>query len=440
MEPEPSSAVAAPSDVASAASASVTSSGDETKLEHCWTFWFDEAPPKGIDCSAFQNSMQELGTFSSIQDFWNQYQHAITKMTNADRSNLRLFKQGIHPVWEDPANCKGGKWVIPCNKLISFKVWFDMVLILIGEQLEGSEHLCGVVLSLRPNLDTIGIWTGTTDEAHVQSVTENLRNLLGLTSTDIIEYSEHGKLSPFLMAKLAAKAQKRAAAAGGVAKDGRKNRKNRNRTKKNQAASPPPGDGALSHPHQVQYGGGSGATPASSPPPTPSPPPKGPFVHHQHHHHPTSSPTAITSSSSSQPQWSDTTGVSPPAAASAAWAAPPLNINSSNTSSQNAQSRAAATTTSTATSSSAGSGLNTKACEFQPLSASPFPLPSPPTVLGGTAALHPSPTHDHQQQFPQQQQQQQQQHQHHGRNSHHARKTQKPSFQFVPKSKPQTPS
>jgi hypothetical protein len=29
-----------------------------------------------------------------------------------DGTNLRLFKYGIKPTWEDPANERGGKWVI----------------------------------------------------------------------------------------------------------------------------------------------------------------------------------------------------------------------------------------------------------------------------------------------------------------------------------------
>jgi hypothetical protein len=44
------------------------------------------------------------------QDFWR-YWNNIELNRLPLNSNLRLFKKGIRPTWEDPKNVQGGKWV-----------------------------------------------------------------------------------------------------------------------------------------------------------------------------------------------------------------------------------------------------------------------------------------------------------------------------------------
>jgi translation initiation factor 4E len=49
-------------------------------------------------------------------------------------SNLRLFKRGIKPMWEDAANIQGGRWVITCKKDDTSQVFMNLMLCVIGEQ------------------------------------------------------------------------------------------------------------------------------------------------------------------------------------------------------------------------------------------------------------------------------------------------------------------
>ncbi|RHZ32165.1 hypothetical protein DYB31_006300, partial [Aphanomyces astaci] len=48
-------------------------------------------------------------------------------------SNYHLFKEGIRPMWEDPINAKGGKWVLTNNRQRRARLddaWMNTVLVM----------------------------------------------------------------------------------------------------------------------------------------------------------------------------------------------------------------------------------------------------------------------------------------------------------------------
>ncbi|EFJ13596.1 hypothetical protein SELMODRAFT_38791, partial [Selaginella moellendorffii] len=71
---------------------------------------------------------------------------------------FHLFKEGIRPLWEDTANRNGGKWIVRFKKIVSGRFWEDLVLAMIGDQLEYSDSLCGAVLSIRFGEDILSVW------------------------------------------------------------------------------------------------------------------------------------------------------------------------------------------------------------------------------------------------------------------------------------------
>ena len=84
-------------------------------------------------------------------------------MTGTHTSEYHLFKDGIFPVWEDPQNCQGGKWMIKVRKGIASRYWEDIVLAIVGEQFDVGSEICGAVISVRTNEDYISIWNKTAD-------------------------------------------------------------------------------------------------------------------------------------------------------------------------------------------------------------------------------------------------------------------------------------
>lgn len=87
------------------------SDSNEVFLKHAWTFWYDEQPHKGMTHAEYESSVVRIGTFDTIQAFWRYYNNIVDPAVFPAYSNLRMFKANIKPLWEDPANSNGGKWV-----------------------------------------------------------------------------------------------------------------------------------------------------------------------------------------------------------------------------------------------------------------------------------------------------------------------------------------
>jgi len=110
-------------------------------LEHEWAFWFDSGMIRGMNQTTYENSLKIIGAFRTVQDFWRYWNNFTDINKFPDGSNVLLFKLGIKPMWEDPSNEKGGKWVINSDKRHIHDSWTRIVLFTIGEQFSNPDEL-----------------------------------------------------------------------------------------------------------------------------------------------------------------------------------------------------------------------------------------------------------------------------------------------------------
>ena len=155
----------------------------EEPLEHEWTIWFDKSnrrsrqgraqkDKRGED-TIYEDCIVELGSFATVEVFWT-YWNSLHVQNLKDHCNLRVFKKGIKPLWEDKMNKRGGKWVVRgVPKSNRKQLWTDMIMNLIkGKLKDNSPHtVCGVVLSTRDSGDSMQLWQdgGITLQAEVFS-------------------------------------------------------------------------------------------------------------------------------------------------------------------------------------------------------------------------------------------------------------------------------
>lgn len=86
-------------------------------LYHNWTLWFDNPSAKGMTKAAggkdsWGEEMKRVVDFDSVEEFWGLYNNVIPPSMLPQRANYYLFKEGVKPAWEDPANADGGKWAV----------------------------------------------------------------------------------------------------------------------------------------------------------------------------------------------------------------------------------------------------------------------------------------------------------------------------------------
>ena len=66
-----------------------------------------------------------------MEEFWGTWNHCTPPSKLLNGSNYHLFKTGIEPKWEDPANARGGKWTVPSAKTAKAQLdeqWLHLML------------------------------------------------------------------------------------------------------------------------------------------------------------------------------------------------------------------------------------------------------------------------------------------------------------------------
>ncbi|EPS43870.1 hypothetical protein H072_2186 [Dactylellina haptotyla CBS 200.50] len=174
-------------------------------LMNKWTLWFTRPPNKSD--SHWSDTLKEVVTFDSVEEFWGIYNN-ITKTSDlAVKSDYHLFKVGIRPEWEDIANKHGGKWAYQFKERRSVAIdelWLHTMLAAIGETLEKEtdREVTGVVVNVRKGFYRIGLWTrtvgvggeGKTSKEARESLLEigrRFKEILKLGDRDQVEFSGH---------------------------------------------------------------------------------------------------------------------------------------------------------------------------------------------------------------------------------------------------------
>eukprot|EP01062_Namystynia_karyoxenos_P032531 TRINITY_DN23_c0_g1_i1.p3 TRINITY_DN23_c0_g1~~TRINITY_DN23_c0_g1_i1.p3 ORF type:complete len:204 (+),score=70.46 TRINITY_DN23_c0_g1_i1:115-726(+) len=175
-------------------------------LEHDWTLWYD-SKRTAQESKTWEENLQKVGDFATVEDFWSIYNH-IKRPSNLEfGANYHAFKRGIKPMWEDPANKEGGRWVISLQgredpERVN-EIWEHLLLAMIGEYLEdGCEpvaggHVTGAVLGRRKQGVKLAVWMrcspkqGDEQRGALQALGKRLREVLNLKDDTRLEFIDH---------------------------------------------------------------------------------------------------------------------------------------------------------------------------------------------------------------------------------------------------------
>ncbi|XP_071912040.1 eukaryotic translation initiation factor NCBP-like [Coffea arabica] len=96
-------------------------------LKHKFVFWYTRRTPGVRTQASYEDNIKKIVDFSTVEGFWVCYCHLARPSSLPSPTDLHLFKEGIRPLWEDSANCNGGKWIIRFKKAVSGRFWEDLV-------------------------------------------------------------------------------------------------------------------------------------------------------------------------------------------------------------------------------------------------------------------------------------------------------------------------
>ncbi|KAF7683516.1 Eukaryotic translation initiation factor 4E [Astathelohania contejeani] len=138
---------------------------DNYPLNESWKIWYDVQSKRSTQTNWLDN-LVDVCTISDVPSFL----FAIEELEEPDmwplNSNIHFFREGILPMWEDPRNSKGGKWVLELSKADTYdltSIWRDTMALCVSEMVE-NDLITGCVYSPRKNVDRIALWTKDTQD------------------------------------------------------------------------------------------------------------------------------------------------------------------------------------------------------------------------------------------------------------------------------------
>jgi len=157
-------------------------------LRSTWVFWFRQHRLGKVH--NYEEGIKKITAFSSVESFWSLWTHLTPPGMLQPTTDYLLFHSDVRrPVWEDPMNIDGGKWIVRLRKGVADRLWEDLVLGTIGDQFEESDAVCGCVLSVRVQEDILSVWhRDEKDTVAKNRIKETIRRCLNLPPSTAMEY------------------------------------------------------------------------------------------------------------------------------------------------------------------------------------------------------------------------------------------------------------
>ncbi|EDX09614.1 eukaryotic translation initiation factor 4E1 isoform X1 [Drosophila simulans] len=159
-------------------------------LEHVWTLWYLEYNRS----KHWKDMLNEITEIDSVETFWSLYHTIKSPAELKSGCDYAVFKKGIKPMWEDEANIKGGRWLVTVNKSAKAeldKIWLDILLLMVGQNFEYSDEICGAVVNIRSMSNKISVWTANgSNEMAILEIGQKLKTLLHMQSRNL-QYQLH---------------------------------------------------------------------------------------------------------------------------------------------------------------------------------------------------------------------------------------------------------
>ncbi|KAK7056316.1 hypothetical protein VNI00_002869 [Paramarasmius palmivorus] len=199
-------------------------------LRNTWVFWFRQHRAPGNKITNYEEGIKKISAFSSVESFWSLWTHLTPPSALQPTTDYLLFHSGIRrPVWEDPLNITGGKWIIRLKKGVADRIWEDLVLAILGDQFDECRQLsdtggdgpagvasswedssdsesewpeiCGCTISVRQSEDIISLWNRVEVDIKVrEKIRDTMRRVLHLPPATIMEYkTNNGKIFPLIV-------------------------------------------------------------------------------------------------------------------------------------------------------------------------------------------------------------------------------------------------
>ena len=120
---------------------------------------------------------------------------------------IGILQTGIRPMWEDPVNKEGGRWLLQLDRnqrsRYLDRIWLEIMLYLIGgDHIDSSSDDCinGAVVNIRNRADKVSLWLSIADKAQghgpqILEVGNELKRRMDIPKHIAINFETHANVS-----------------------------------------------------------------------------------------------------------------------------------------------------------------------------------------------------------------------------------------------------
>ncbi|KAK7195310.1 eukaryotic translation initiation factor eIF-4E [Novymonas esmeraldas] len=215
-------------------SAGSRNAAGQHKLQRPWTLWYDS--PSTYNTENWEMSLVPIMTVHSVEEFFVMLKYMKPLHALRTSSQYHFFQEGVKPMWEDPANKKGGKlWVnldiAGANgrngsnaanaaaaaaaaadgsgaavdaKTDLDKTWENVLMAAVGEYLDSLDKkdaaaepfVTGIVMSKRKYHNRLAVWVSDAAATErIDALKKTLTKEASLAPIASIVFTKHGEAS-----------------------------------------------------------------------------------------------------------------------------------------------------------------------------------------------------------------------------------------------------
>jgi translation initiation factor 4E len=156
-------------------------------LQNRWVFWYSlNQRDRGATRTDWLSQLIQSSAVTTAGEF-AQFSVQLQQrkaLLSARVQALMIFREGVKPLWEVPANRRGGKFAVALTNgdQSTLEVYIRTVAAIVTGAVVQEDDVCGVVLSFRPWGGTFTLWNSDSkDEQQLARLISYLKSALGMT-------------------------------------------------------------------------------------------------------------------------------------------------------------------------------------------------------------------------------------------------------------------
>ncbi len=157
-----------------------------------YNLWlFDVKDTQETNSENFYEKVRNALTVSTLNDFITMYSRLKKPKDMKNGCEIYFFKEGVKPLWEDPANQNGGCFFLHIKKTFANRIWENILLSTVAQKPETLQVINGIIVRVLTLEVVFFIWTKQLTKDEEAFMIQWVKDTAGLSGKIKLEFKPH---------------------------------------------------------------------------------------------------------------------------------------------------------------------------------------------------------------------------------------------------------